>query len=99
MTARRCASATPHSLISSRDRKQPRHVSSSSRQQFRIQGDGAALSVSPIAVKLVCDWPVKDLSTRPEGNPGNGSHGRAMLANLMEQPDTRGMQMSIAATV
>src|SRR5580692_3918162 len=35
-----------HSLISSRDRKQPTQVRSSSRQQFRTHGDWAERSIS-----------------------------------------------------
>ncbi len=46
MLRRRCSPTTPHSLISSKDLKQPRQTSKSFRQQFRMQGDGVGVSIS-----------------------------------------------------
>ncbi len=50
MIMRRQSSTMPHSLISSIDLKQPRQVRSSSRQQFRMQGD-----CTERAISLICN--------------------------------------------
>jgi hypothetical protein len=76
MILRRWSSTIPHSLISSKDRKQPKQVSSSSRQQFRMHGDRTALSISLIDVEPYREAP--NLSTQPEENPGDTSQGQGV---------------------
>ena len=71
MMRRRRSSATPHSFISSKDRKQPRQVRSSSRQQFPMHGDFAVLSI-----------PLIDLSAQLRGSgfdhTGPGESGQCI---------------------
>ena len=73
-------------MISSRERKHPRQVSASSRQQFRTQGDGAAAAVSLIANP--CDWRRVDSITPAMGAGGNGSLIQSVVSRFLVTPES-----------
>src|SRR5580704_2515682 len=60
-----------HSLISSKDRRQPRQINSSSRQQFPMHGD---CTKPAIALMGIDPLPDSDLSTAAKDEPGDASH-------------------------
>ncbi len=83
MMRRRWSSAIPHSLISSKDRKQPRQVRPSSRQQFRTHGDWAEPSISLIDVKhSLAQSPIAWLQIchTNEWESGNASQGQSVCS-------------------